>query len=264
MCSLFSRKLFNTSRFLYKTSYTRSCEIVKLSRTILNRRLYSNDESKKLTSEQNEQATNESSNLAPGIKMEYKEFRDEDAEIIFDVEEEKEKINLEKIIALEHEVDPYVDLNRERGITGVFEIEELVDILKKNKAQNIFVAQVPPEYAYVNHIVIVTGKSQKHMSALATYIRKAFKLKMHPTDIVPKIEGEDSKEWVALDLDNIALHIFSTDAREKYDLETLWGIGPEYDKSEEQSGEDEFINRYKEFLATLQPADFHESKSSST
>lgn len=30
-------------------------------------------------------------------------------------------------------------------------------------------------------------------------------------------------------LGNIALHIFSPQAREDYDLESLWAIGPQYD-----------------------------------
>ena len=32
-------------------------------------------------------------------------------------------------------------------------------------------------------------------------------------------------------LGNIALHIFSKSAREKYDLEVLWTMGEEYDKT---------------------------------
>lgn len=88
------------------------------------------------------------------------------------------------------------------GITGVFDIEDLVVLLERDKAKNIFVASVPKEYAYVDYIVVATGKSQKHMSALATFIRKVYKLKKHETDKIPKIEGEQSKEWIAIDLGN--------------------------------------------------------------
>lgn len=86
------------------------------------------------------------------------------------------------------------------GTTGVYDIEELVTLLERDKAKNIFVASVPKEYAYVDYIVVVTGKSQKHMSALATFVRKVYKLKRYPTDLIPKIEGENSKDWLALDL----------------------------------------------------------------
>jgi len=85
----------------------------------------------------------------------------------------------------------------------VFDIEDLIALLKKDRAKNIFVASVPKEYAYVNYIVVVCGKSQKHMKALATFVRKVYKLKRHKTDLIPKIEGEDSKDWIALDLGKV-------------------------------------------------------------
>jgi len=86
------------------------------------------------------------------------------------------------------------------GVTGVFDIEQLVELLERDKAKNIFVASVPKEYAYVDYIVIVTGNSQKHMNALATFVRKVYKLKRHRNELIPKIEGENSKDWMALDL----------------------------------------------------------------
>lgn len=88
------------------------------------------------------------------------------------------------------------------GVTGVFDIKDLVLLLEQDKAKNIFVASVPKEYAYVDYIVVVTGKSQKHMSALATFVRKVYKLKKYQTDQIPKIEGEQSKDWIAIDLGN--------------------------------------------------------------
>lgn len=82
----------------------------------------------------------------------------------------------------------------------MYDIEDLVSVLQKDNAKDIFVVSVPEEYIYVDYIVIVTGKSQKHMSALAAYVRKVFKLKMNKNDIIPKIEGAKSKDWIALDL----------------------------------------------------------------
>lgn len=79
-------------------------------------------------------------------------------------------------------------------------------MLKEDKAKQIFVASVPKDYSYVDYIVIVTAKSHKHMSALATFVRKVYKLKRHKTDMIPKIEGENSKDWIALDLGSLDLY----------------------------------------------------------
>lgn len=86
------------------------------------------------------------------------------------------------------------------GTTGVYDIEELVALLERDKAKNVFVAKVPKEYAYVDYIVVVTGKSQKHMTSLATFVHKVYKLKRYSTDLIPKIEGQNSQDWIALDL----------------------------------------------------------------
>lgn len=115
------------------------------------------------------------------------------------------------------------------GVRGVFEINDLVDALKNENAQNIFVAAVPTKLNYVDYIVAVNGKSARHMKALGEYIRKLYKLKRHPSDMLPKIEGQPSEEWLAMDLGNIALHIFSSKIRKQYDIDMLWAVGPEYD-----------------------------------
>lgn len=86
------------------------------------------------------------------------------------------------------------------GINGVYEIEDLIELLQRDNARQIFVATVPKEYSYVDYIVVVSGKTHRHMHALATFVRKIYKIKKLKTDSIPKIEGHDSKDWMALDL----------------------------------------------------------------
>ncbi|XP_011695265.1 PREDICTED: uncharacterized protein LOC105454385 [Wasmannia auropunctata] len=195
-------------------------------------------------------------NLATTMNTKYKVFHDEDADVILDVSEEQQKILLEDLGKQQEEArDPYTDVDLEHGVTGVFDIEQLVELLKRDKARNIFVASVPKEYAYVDYIVVTTGSSRKHMNALATFIRKVYKMKKHRNEAMPKIEGKNSNDWMALDLGNIALHIFSSSARELYDLETLWSVGSQYDDKTNATEEPSIMDQYNAFLADLQPAD---------
>ncbi|XP_014203982.1 uncharacterized protein K12H4.2 [Copidosoma floridanum] len=212
---------------------------------------------KKLSDSENfEEDKSDEHNLPSAFATKYKVFRDEDAPVIFDVNEEKKRIALSELHITEtDQEDPYADINLTRGTTGVYEIEDLVEILQKNNARQLFVALVPKESSYVDYIVVVTGKSFRHMLALATTIRKIFKLKMNKNDQIPRIEGENSKEWVAMDLGNIALHIFSQEARKKYDLETLWAVGPQHDDLCNQKDDEDIMDKYKSFLKDLQPAE---------
>lgn len=73
-------------------------------------------------------------------------------------------------------------------------------MLRRENSENIFVAKVPENIKYVDFICVVTGKSQKHMKAIAQFVRRVFKHKRHKSDIVPRLEGENSKDWMALDL----------------------------------------------------------------
>lgn len=95
------------------------------------------------------------------------------------------------------------------GIHGVFDIEEIVDILRREKVENIFVASLPPDIKYVDYIIVVTGKSKRHMSAVAEFVRKLYKKKRYPYDFIPRIEGENSNDWLALDLGGYIVFLIS-------------------------------------------------------
>jgi ribosome silencing factor RsfS/YbeB/iojap len=115
-------------------------------------------------------------------------------------------------------------------VEGVFDIEDLVDVLKRENARNLVVIKLPKEIKYVDYFCLVDGVSHRHMIGMAEFVRRCYKMKRSKGDRIPKIEGEKCKSWMAMDLGNIALHIFTKQAREFYDLETLWCLGEEYEK----------------------------------
>lgn len=202
---------------------------------------------------------------AASIANKYQIFRDVDATVILDVEEERQLQRQQDKEGTQLEVEDSDDsktlpsifngVNLERGKTGVYEIEDLVTVLRLNNAENIFVCSVDKEIKYVDFICVVTGMSFRHMRGIAEFVRKIYKMKRHPTDIIPKIEGENSRDWMALDLGNIALHIFSEAAREQYDLESLWAIGAKYDRECNKPDEPlvELFERHSVYLNDLKP-----------
>lgn len=184
---------------------------------------------------------------AAAMANKYRVFRDVDATVILDIEEERQnetsvnadirdKSGYNKLTGI------YNGINLNRGRDGVFDIEDLVTVLRLNNAGNIFVCSVPKKFKYVDYICLVTGISQRHMRGIAEFIRKVYKIKRKPEEIIPKIEGENSPDWMAIDLGNIVLHIFSAKAREQYDLESLWSVGKEYDSD---------YNNHEELLVKL-------------
>ena len=156
---------------------------------------------------------------------------------------------------------------------GVFDVSDLVDVLVGEKCQDVVVMAIPEELGYVDHMVIVTCMSKRHLRSAATFVKKMYKLKRQKLanrkslgERVPRIEGIDDADskWLALDLGNIALHLFLAETRELYDLESLWGVGPEAttDQANEQENHistssdelDDLIKQSHSLLADLEPA----------
>ena len=80
-------------------------------------------------------------------------------------------------------------------------------------------------------MVIGTCKSAKHMCATYERFNKIYKKKRQSDDIFTSGKGKTSGEkWCAIDCGNIVIHLFQSEFREMYDLESLWTVGYEYDE----------------------------------
>ncbi|XP_075212149.1 ribosomal silencing factor RsfS-like protein, 312 [Lycorma delicatula] len=185
----------------------------------------------------------------------YELFKDENAPLILDVVEERQRIQDSE--EAEEEYDEFAGLNLERGVSGVFDIEDLVKVLQRENAKDIFVVSLPSYLRYVDYIVVVTGRSLKHMLGLAEFVRRLYKIKRNKTDLIPKLEGETSKDWHAIDLGNIALHIMNKKARIQYDLESLWALGKEFDEKSNTPSDPlaEILKKHSISLDDFQPVD---------
>ena len=62
----------------------------------------------------------------------------------------------------------------------MFDTSELVTVLREENGRDICVMTVPPVMNYVDHIVLVTGRSTRHIRALAEYVRWLVSDTYHP------------------------------------------------------------------------------------
>lgn len=224
----------------------------------------------------------------PVVGSRYEKYTEENAPIILDVEEERERIKqgyTTEIPQSSTGLDLFEGMNLNRklnskygllrfvikidfvigGVRGVFEIEDLVEVLRRDNVDDIFVCKVPEQLKYVDYLCVITGRSTRHMKAIIEFVLKLYKLKCSEKDRMPRVEGKSSSEWIALDLGNIALHVFSEEARVKYDLETLWSVGPEFD-SEMNKPSDPLLEMFERsmFLSDLTPDNEEEVDTSKT
>ena len=99
----------------------------------------------------------------------------------------------------------------------------VVDALEDVKGQDIVIFDTVHLTSLFDRIAIVSGTSNRQTKALAASVRD--KVKNAGGDIIG-IEGEDTGEWVLVDLGDMIVHIMQAPIRAYYRLEEIWGDKP--------------------------------------
>jgi ribosome-associated protein len=101
-------------------------------------------------------------------------------------------------------------------------IKLIVDALEDIKAQDITVLDTGKLTSLFERMVIASGTSNRQTRAIADNVR----LKVKEADeYVGNTEGEDTGDWVLLDLGDVIVHVMLPAVRAHYNLEELWGAG---------------------------------------
>lgn len=96
----------------------------------------------------------------------------------------------------------------------------VIDALEDVKAQDIRMYDTTHLTSMFDRIVVASGTSNRQTKALAASVRD--KVKAAGGDIV-NMEGENTGEWVLVDLGDMVVHIMQPAIRAYYRLEELWG-----------------------------------------
>ena len=99
----------------------------------------------------------------------------------------------------------------------------VVDALEDVKGQEIMLFDTTHLTSLFDRIAVVSGTSNRQTKALAASVRD--KVKEAGGDVVG-MEGEDTGEWVLVDLGDMIVHIMQQAIRQYYRLEEIWGEKP--------------------------------------
>lgn len=95
-----------------------------------------------------------------------------------------------------------------------------LNTLDDMKAKDITVLDVRDKTSVTDWMVLATGTSNRHISAVAERVEQAAKeANARPYGS----EGRASSDWVLIDMGDMVVHIMTEHARQFYDLERLWG-----------------------------------------
>lgn len=100
-------------------------------------------------------------------------------------------------------------------------LDVVVKVLDDNKAEEITVLDVHEQTTVTHWMVICSATSKRHANALGDYLLTKLKSQgIHPLGV----EGENTSEWLLVDLGDLVIHIMLPEARKFYSLEKLWSF----------------------------------------
>ncbi|WP_295624584.1 ribosome silencing factor [uncultured Nitrosomonas sp.] len=104
-------------------------------------------------------------------------------------------------------------MNSEKLITVI------TDALEEIKAHDIDVINVAKITSMFEHIIIASADSTRQTKSLANNVQE--KVKAAGGNVF-SVEGEQTGEWLLVDLGDVIVHIMLPAVREYYNLKALW------------------------------------------
>lgn len=91
------------------------------------------------------------------------------------------------------------------------------------KAEQTVTIDLRGKSAFSDYMVVTSGRSNRHVGAVAETVAKGLK----ETGIKTiHVEGLPNCDWVLIDSGDVIVHVFRPEVREFYNLERLWTQGP--------------------------------------
>ncbi|MDN5871601.1 MAG: ribosome silencing factor [Nitrococcus sp.] len=111
------------------------------------------------------------------------------------------------------------------SVKALEEVEQIIHTaLEDIKAEDVVVLDVRRRTSITDLMVFASGRSRRHVKSIADRILEAAE---HNAIHTLGIEGEQSAEWILIDLGDVVVHVMQPAAREFYRLEHIWGMESE-------------------------------------
>jgi ribosome-associated protein len=103
-------------------------------------------------------------------------------------------------------------------------LEELIlSRLDADKAQDIVNIDLKGKSPIADTIIVASGRSQRHVGALADHLLRALKDAGYGR---ARVEGMPACDWVLIDAGDVVVHLFRPEVRAFYNIEKIWSVEP--------------------------------------
>ncbi|GGO78639.1 ribosomal silencing factor RsfS [Marinobacterium nitratireducens] len=103
------------------------------------------------------------------------------------------------------------------------QIDQLIKVaqqaLEDMKAKDVVLLDVQGKSSVTDFMLIASGTSRRHVNSIADeVVEKVKEAGLRPLGT----EGQETGDWILVDLGDLVVHVMMPDARSFYDLERLW------------------------------------------
>ena len=110
----------------------------------------------------------------------------------------------------------------------------LAELADSKGAAGIVVLDMRKLVSYTDFLTICTAGNERQARAIVDEVR--LRLKQEGGLLPGGVEGEGSAGWIVLDYLDCVLHVFTEEARHRYQLEDLWHEAPRLELRMPQDG----------------------------
>ena len=93
--------------------------------------------------------------------------------------------------------------------------------LDNEKAQDVIFIDLKDKSSVADALVIASGRSHRHVGAIADHLLRALKDGGHGK---AKVEGLPACDWVLIDAGDLIVHLFRPEVRSFYNIEKIWSV----------------------------------------
>lgn len=109
-------------------------------------------------------------------------------------------------------------------------VARAAELALERKAEDVLILDLRGISSATDFFVIATGRSDIQVKAVSDHIIEESKKEGQRPD---HVEGIRTGRWVLMDFIDFVVHVFHPEAREFYQLETLWGDAPSLEAVDE-------------------------------
>ena len=106
-----------------------------------------------------------------------------------------------------------------RELSSADALNVVLTSLDEAKAEDLISIDLAGKSSIGDHMVIATGRSDRHVAAIAT--RLIDDLKQAGGQGI-RVEGLQAADWVLIDAGDVIVHVFRPEVRAFYNIEKMW------------------------------------------